>query len=178
MHGLRIKSVKSGSLAEAIGLLPSDIIIEYNGVAINGETRLLLASIDAAKTKERVSILIDRNGQHKVFEAQPASLGIEVERMSQKGNHMKTFFFFDSMLTPKIITFVYWLALLFAVVQGLWIWRSMFAVYGGFHFDFINFLLGLGIIVGGTVGARLSCELLIVLFKIHQYTKRLADKQA
>lgn len=84
---------------------------------------------------------------------------------------MKAIFFFDAMLTPKIITFVYWLLLLFAVVSGL---ASMFGGYGGVTFG--KFLMGLGIIVGGAVGARIWCELLIVLFKIHENIKKLAEK--
>ena len=38
---------------------------------------------------------------------------------------MKDIFFFDSMLTPKIITFVYWLLLLGSVVSGV---TTMFGV--------------------------------------------------
>ena len=84
---------------------------------------------------------------------------------------MKDIFFFDAMLTPKIITFVYWLMLFSAVVSGF---VTMFSGYGGIHF--INFLMGLGIIIGGGVGARIWCELLIVLFKIHENIKKLSDK--
>ena len=86
---------------------------------------------------------------------------------------MRDVFFFDAMLTPKIITFVYWLLLLLAVVSGL---GSMFGGYGGV--TFAKFLMGLGIMVGGAVGARIWCELLIVLFKIHENIKKVADKQA
>ena len=39
---------------------------------------------------------------------------------------MKDIFFFDSMLTPKIITVVYWLLLASAVFSGL---ATMFAGY-------------------------------------------------
>lgn len=81
---------------------------------------------------------------------------------------MKNIFFFDSMLTPKIITFVYWLALFSAITSGIF---TMFSNYGGFF-------SGLGIIVFGCVGARIWCELLIVLFKINENLKRLADKEA
>lgn len=77
--------------------------------------------------------------------------------------------FFDSMLTPKIINFVYWLALLGVVVSGL---TSMFA--GGL--TFATFLMGLFIIVGGAIAARIWCELLIVLFKIHENIHKLAEK--
>jgi Domain of unknown function (DUF4282) len=42
---------------------------------------------------------------------------------------MKALLFFDSMITPKIITFVYWLLLLAAVVGGI---GSMFT-FGRIH---------------------------------------------
>ncbi|MBX9899950.1 MAG: DUF4282 domain-containing protein [Burkholderiaceae bacterium] len=84
---------------------------------------------------------------------------------------MKDIFYFEDMLTPKIITFVYWLLLLFCVVSGL---GTMFGGYGGPSFG--GFLAGLGIMIGGAVGARIWCELLIVLFKIHENIKKIADK--
>lgn len=80
---------------------------------------------------------------------------------------MKDIFFFESMLTPKIITFVYWLMLLGAVISGV---STMFVQYGG------GFWTGLGIIVGGLIGARIWCELLIVLFKIHENLQKIANK--
>lgn len=86
---------------------------------------------------------------------------------------MRDLFHFDSMLTPKIITFVYWLLLLFAVVSGL---GTMFGSFGGLSFG--SFMMGLGTIVGGAVLARIWCELLIVLFKIHENIRKLADKEA
>lgn len=83
---------------------------------------------------------------------------------------MKDIFFFDSMLTPKIITFVYWLMLFAALVSGL---GAIFSGYGGF---FGNLFAGLGIIIGGAIGARIWCELLIVLFKIHDNLKKIAER--
>lgn len=85
---------------------------------------------------------------------------------------MKDIFFFDSMLTPKIITVVYWLMLFAIVISGF---SAMFTGYGGW---FGNFLRGVAIIVGGGIGARIWCELLIVLFKIHDNLKKMAEKQA
>lgn len=84
---------------------------------------------------------------------------------------MKDVLFFDSMLTPKIITFVYWLLLLAAVVSGVGSWFSGFE-----GFTFGRFLMGIGIIIGGGVGARIWCELLIVLFKINENIKKMAEK--
>ena len=80
---------------------------------------------------------------------------------------MKDIFFFDSMLTPKIITFIYWLLLISSLVSGL---ASMFTEYGG------GFLAGLGIIIFGAIGSRIWCELLIVLFKIHENLQKIANK--
>lgn len=81
---------------------------------------------------------------------------------------MKDIFFFDSMLTPKIITFVYWLLLLGSVVSGV---TTMFVGYDA------SFVYGLFIIVSGCIGARIWCELLIVLFKIHSNLQKIASKE-
>jgi hypothetical protein len=83
---------------------------------------------------------------------------------------MKDLFFFNTMFTPKIITFVYWLALFAAVVSGI---GSMFA-FG--RMSFMSFVTGLGIIVGGAIAARIWCELLIVLFKINENMQKVANK--
>ena len=80
---------------------------------------------------------------------------------------MKDIFFFEQMLTPKIITVVYWLMLISVLISGI---VTMFAQYGG------GFLTGLGIIIGGAIGARIWCELLIVLFKIHENLQKIANK--
>lgn len=80
---------------------------------------------------------------------------------------MKDLFFFDSMLTPKIITVVYWLGLLSIVIGGL---STMFGHYG-------SIWSGLGIIIGGAIGVRIWCELLIVLFKIHENLQKIANRE-
>lgn len=80
---------------------------------------------------------------------------------------MRDVLFFDSMLTPKIITLVYWLLLVVVVISGI---GMMFT--GGFG----SFIMGLFTILAGAVGARIWCELLIVLFKINENMKKVADK--
>lgn len=77
---------------------------------------------------------------------------------------MNQVLFFDAMLTPKIITFVYWLLLL--GVLG----SAIASIFNG------QFLAGLGILIFGAVGVRIWCELLIVLFKINDNIKKLAEK--
>ncbi|MBH0056109.1 DUF4282 domain-containing protein [Pseudoalteromonas sp. SWXJZ94C] len=81
---------------------------------------------------------------------------------------MKDLFFFDSMITPKIITFIYWLILLATLVSGI---TAMFTSYGG------GFISGIGIIVFGAIGARVWCEFVIVLFKINSNLQKIADKE-
>lgn len=76
----------------------------------------------------------------------------------------KDLFFFNRMLTPSIITIVYWLLLIFVVLSGL---GMMFTQ---------SFLGGLGILIFGTIGVRIWCELLIVLFKINDNLKVVAEK--
>lgn len=75
---------------------------------------------------------------------------------NNKENEMKDMLFFDSMLTPKIITAVYWLLLLVAVFTGL------ATMLGG------KLVAGLLTLVIGALGARIWCELLIVLFKMNE----------
>lgn len=87
---------------------------------------------------------------------------------------MRDFFFFDRMLTPRMITFIYWLLLAVVVISGL---GSMFAgaaMGGGFGFG--SFIYGLVIIAVGAVMARIWCELLIILFKIHDNTKKMTGQ--
>jgi hypothetical protein len=84
---------------------------------------------------------------------------------------MKQIFLFNEMVTPKIITFIYWLLLLAIVIGGL---AFMFAGQTGS--GAINFVVGALIIILGGLGARVYCELMIVLFKIHENIRKLAEK--
>ena len=84
---------------------------------------------------------------------------------------MRDLLFLDSMLTPKIITLVYWLGLVMVLLTGLSTW---FLGLGGFGIG--KLITGLLIMVGGAIGVRIWCELLIVLFKIHENIRRIADK--
>ncbi len=78
---------------------------------------------------------------------------------------MKKFFFFDSMVSPKIITALYWILLLLMLSVGL---DSIFAEG--------KILKGLGYIIGGSLFIRVFCEILIVIFKINDNIQKLVDK--
>lgn len=80
----------------------------------------------------------------------------------------KDLLYFDEMLTPKIITVVYWLLLFITIISGL---GTM--IGGG---GIVGFLGGIILIITGAIAVRIWCELLIVIFKIHQNLKKLADK--
>lgn len=86
---------------------------------------------------------------------------------------MRDFLFFDTMLTPKIITIVYWLLLFVVALSGL---GAMFSGGGPMGSPFMGFITGLAILVFGAIGARVWSELLIVIFKINENTKKMADK--
>lgn len=73
-------------------------------------------------------------------------------------------FFFDNMLTPKIITVVYWLMLAGCVIGGI---VAMFTT---------SFWTGLVGLVLGVLFARIWCELLIVLFKMNDALQALRSK--
>lgn len=86
---------------------------------------------------------------------------------------MRQILFFDSMLTPKVITLVYWFLLFGAVITGIGTW---FTGFEGFTFG--RFITGILIMVGGAIGARIWCELLIVLFKMNEALQEMRGKQA
>ncbi len=84
---------------------------------------------------------------------------------------MNDIFGFDKMLTPKIITFVYWILLLGVVVGGL---GSIFTGPGGVSAS--SFLMGIVYTLGGAVAVRIWCELLIVAFKINEALQEIRQK--
>ncbi|MDI9480825.1 MAG: DUF4282 domain-containing protein [Syntrophomonadaceae bacterium] len=67
--------------------------------------------------------------------------------------------YFDEMLTPKIIQIVFWLTSVIFIVAGLVIMARSYDV---------GFLIGLAMVVLGPFLIRVWCELMIVIFKIHE----------
>lgn len=76
----------------------------------------------------------------------------------------KDLLFFDKMLTSQIILVVYWLLLLSAGLAGLTL------IVSG------SFVGGVASAVGGAVGARIMCELLIVVFKMNEALQAIRNK--
>lgn len=65
------------------------------------------------------------------------------------------FFSFRTMITPIIIQVIFWLGVVGCVIMGLG------SLVGG------RALYGLVLIVVGPIIVRIECELLILLFRIH-----------
>jgi len=86
----------------------------------------------------------------------------------------RSIFFFNAMLTPKVITFVYWILLVVVVISGF----AMMVGYGMYGFSFGSFMKGISMIVIGSALVRIWCELLIVLFKINDNVQRIADSKS
>ena len=84
---------------------------------------------------------------------------------------MSDILFFDNMLTPKFITFFYWLLLLGAIIGGI---GSMFTGYDGFGLG--SLIKGIFITIGGAIAARVWCELLIVMFKMNEALQEIRNK--
>ena len=89
---------------------------------------------------------------------------MDIKTKIKDNDLMRSILFFDTMVMPKIITFIYWLILIGNFIGGIGM------MIGG------SVLSGIGIWVIGSVGARLWCELMIVLFKINENIQKIADK--
>ncbi len=76
-------------------------------------------------------------------------------------------FNFKVMITPKIITLVYWISIIAITVIALLV------TAGG-----ENPLIGVIILFAGLIFIRIWCELLIVLFKINENLQTLVNYQA
>ncbi|RWR00723.1 hypothetical protein ED28_17845 [[Pantoea] beijingensis] len=78
---------------------------------------------------------------------------------------MKNIFFFDNLITPKILVLFYWLSLIMVIATSLF---SM-----AVNFSLFNIL---GLIVG-CVAVRVGFELIMIAFKNNEYLRRIAESQ-
>ena len=77
---------------------------------------------------------------------------------------MKNIFFFDSLITPKILVVIYWLCLLSVLIS------SVTTMYVG------SFLLGLLALIFGCLGTRVCFELVMIAFKNNEYLRLIAER--
>lgn len=76
------------------------------------------------------------------------------------------------MITPSIITFLFWLIIAIVTLSGLATIITAFRGYYGVNQWLI--LYGLLYIIIGSLIAKVFCEMLIVLFKINENLKEIA----
>lgn len=81
----------------------------------------------------------------------------------------------NDMLTPKIVTVLYWLGLIGVVIAALsTLFGFGYGAYAGFFSRLISAVL---ILAFGGLAVRVYSELLIVIFRIHENLKKIADRQ-
>lgn len=81
----------------------------------------------------------------------------------------KSWLGFDEMITPKIITVIYWILMVLTILG------SVISMFSG---TIVNFLLGLASLIFGVIGVRVGCELVILSFNIYKTLKKIADNQS
>jgi len=76
---------------------------------------------------------------------------------------LKSILGFDYLLTPRVLVFFYWVAMLFILVGG---------VYSMFTEHLITGFFGT---IFSLIGCRVMFELIMVAFKNNEYLRRIAD---
>lgn len=83
------------------------------------------------------------------------------------------FFKFDKMITPVIIKIIFIIGIVITTLSGLGLIISgIGSNYGGG----MQVLTGLVTLVIGPIGVRVYCEIIIVLFKIHESLEIIKNK--
>ena len=72
-------------------------------------------------------------------------------------------FYLEEMVTPKLLTIFYWILLFAFITKGIG------DVFEG------DFFRGLVWVVGGSLASRVSCELVVVLFRINETLHEIND---
>ncbi|WP_296404517.1 DUF4282 domain-containing protein [Psychrobacter sp.] len=81
---------------------------------------------------------------------------------------MNSIFNFNTLITPKIITIIYWLCLFAVLITSIVL---MFSGHGG-----ASFFGGLFFLIFGAISVRVYCEVIMVFFKNNQYLKEISLK--
>jgi len=88
---------------------------------------------------------------------------------------MNQLFKLDEMLTPKIVTVLYWLGLIAIVISAI----SVLFGFGAYQYlgFFQRLIYAILILIFGGLMVRVYSELLIIIFKIYENLKKIADRQ-
>jgi hypothetical protein len=91
----------------------------------------------------------------------PATLGAQTPRRREALNKYLTL---DQLITPTIIMVIYWIGIVLIILGAL---GSMFAGLGAFFFGIIGAIIGL-------ILWRVWCEIMLVLFRVHEDLRQIA----
>lgn len=95
------------------------------------------------------------------------------------GLSFKDLFFFNKMITPKIITIVYWISLILIAISGLVIiFSSLFLFRYSFGTGLMGIISGILTIIVGSVFTRIGYELISILFNINKNIEKLASNKS
>lgn len=89
---------------------------------------------------------------------------------------MRQYLFFDTMVAPKFIALVYWLQLALYALGALGFVIASIAMPGGFFVTIARLLIGAAVFLLACLFARITAEVLIVVFKIHDNLKIIAER--
>lgn len=78
---------------------------------------------------------------------------------------LRDLFYFDYLVMPRILTFIYWIVIGVVTLSGL---STLFMV---------GFFSGLITIVAGLIFARITFEMIIVIFSINRNLEKLVELQ-
>jgi hypothetical protein len=82
---------------------------------------------------------------------------------------------FETMLTPKLIRFVFYVGTVLFILAGIFaLYSGATARYGGGA----QVLSGLAMIFGGPLGLRIVCEQILVIFGIYDRLGEIRDQRA
>lgn len=91
--------------------------------------------------------------------------------MGEEVTLMQDFINFNKMITPAIIKIIFWIGVGLSVLMGLGQILAGFMRFGG-----LQVFIGLGMLLVGPLFTRVYCEILIVLFKMHETLQQINKK--
>lgn len=85
----------------------------------------------------------------------------------------RSFMKFDKMITPKLIQFLFYVLSVIAIITGF---SMMMMGMRSYYMGGIQVFLGFITMILGPLVVRIQCELLIVIFKIHETLEDIKEK--
>ena len=79
-YGVFVRDVVPESSAEATGILPVDVILQYADTKITNSDTLLAAIANSSEETQPVTVLIWRNGEQRKLKIKPGRMGVAFEK--------------------------------------------------------------------------------------------------